>query len=319
MTCGITVAPSIPVASSTVSVPSNRGTRPAAAAERRRRRRTRLYKNPTSTTSSMPVMATSNGRAPLVCRPSRANATTAVIIPPASSGRPNSRCRAMAPPRTSARSVAMATSSACTQSPRVTGLREVVPAQLREVLAGRDARLGGEVLDEHGHQVADDEDPDQQVPELGTGGDVGGEVPGIDVGDRGHEGRTERAGAVRRRNATPTSRDLAFNMAGSLLGTRQRRRSGVGIGCGHVERGRGGPDPPWELFFSSSKTCCCRDSIRVVDETAQGVGDGPGLAYRQVVDQRLPGRRDGDAARGAVRVLGDPDREPLPGVHRASA
>ena len=66
-------------------------------------------------------MATSKGRAPLVCSPSRANATTAVITPPTSSGRPKSSRSAMAPPSTSARSVAMATNSACSHSPRVTG------------------------------------------------------------------------------------------------------------------------------------------------------------------------------------------------------
>ena len=49
-----------------------------------------------------------------------ANATTAVISPAASSGTPNSRFRPIAAPTNSARSVAMAISSACTHSSRAT-------------------------------------------------------------------------------------------------------------------------------------------------------------------------------------------------------
>jgi hypothetical protein len=41
--------------------------------------------------------------------------------PPIGSGTPNSRFSATAPPTISARSVAMATASACTHSPQVTG------------------------------------------------------------------------------------------------------------------------------------------------------------------------------------------------------
>ena len=41
--------------------------------------------------------------------------TVPVMTPPHSSGMPNSRLRATAPPMTSAMSVAIATSSACTQ------------------------------------------------------------------------------------------------------------------------------------------------------------------------------------------------------------
>jgi hypothetical protein len=50
-----------------------------------------------------------------------AKATTAVIRPATNSGTPNSRCRAIAAPTNSARSVAMAISSACTQRPQETG------------------------------------------------------------------------------------------------------------------------------------------------------------------------------------------------------
>ena len=48
--------------------------------------------------------------------------TTAVIRPAASGGTPKSRCSAIAAPTNSARSVAMATISACAQSPQRTGV-----------------------------------------------------------------------------------------------------------------------------------------------------------------------------------------------------
>ena len=66
-------------------------------------------------------MASSNGRNPRLCRASSANATIPVMSPPVNSGIPNSRFSAIAPPITSARSVAIATNSACTHIPRDTG------------------------------------------------------------------------------------------------------------------------------------------------------------------------------------------------------
>ena len=98
----------------------------------------------------------------------------------------------MAPPITSARSVAMATSSACTHMPRVTAPGEVVAAQLGQVPAGGQAQLGRQGLDQHRQQVGHHDDPDQQVAEPGAGGEVGGEVAGVDVRDRGDEGGAEQ-------------------------------------------------------------------------------------------------------------------------------
>jgi hypothetical protein len=72
-------------------------------------------------TSSRPVMTRSKGRCPRDCAASSTKATTAVISPPMGSGTPNSRLSATAPPTISARSVAIATASACSHSPRVTG------------------------------------------------------------------------------------------------------------------------------------------------------------------------------------------------------
>ncbi len=68
---------------------------------------------------------------------------------------------------------------------------EVLAAQFGQVLAGDDAHLGGQVLDQHGNRVGHDDDPDQQIPVPRTGAEVGGEVAGVDVGDRRDEGRTE--------------------------------------------------------------------------------------------------------------------------------
>ena len=63
-------------------------------------------------------------------------------------------------------------------------------------LAGEPADLGGQVLDEPGHQRGADEDPQQQVLVGGSGGGVGGDVAGVDVGDGGDERRSEEAGAA---------------------------------------------------------------------------------------------------------------------------
>ena len=69
--------------------------------------------------------------------------------------------------------------------------REGVPAGLREVLTGCDPQLGGLGLDDHRDQVRSEDDPEQQIAELGAPGDVGGEVARVDVGDGRDEGRAE--------------------------------------------------------------------------------------------------------------------------------
>ena len=66
---------------------------------------------------------------------------------------PNSRFSAIAAPTNSARSVAIAISSACTHRPQRDRPREVLAAQLRQVAPGRDADLRRQVLDQHRHQV----------------------------------------------------------------------------------------------------------------------------------------------------------------------
>ena len=71
------------------------------------------------------------------------------------------------------------------------GAREIFAAVLRECEAGDDAQLGGEVLDEHRHGIGPEQDPEQAIAELRAAEDVGGEVAGVDVGDRGDESGAE--------------------------------------------------------------------------------------------------------------------------------
>ena len=93
---------------------------------------------------------------------------------------------------------------------------EVVAAQLRQVAPGGQAQLGGQRLDQHRQQVGGDDHPEQQVAVLGAGGEVGGEVARVDVGDGRDEGRTEQG-----EPAQPTA---LTDLAGG--------RSAV-LGCGH--------------------------------------------------------------------------------------
>ena len=76
---------------------------------------------PRKTIPRKPVIASSNLRCPRVCSSRMAKAITAVIRPAANGGTPKSRLSAIAAPTNSARSVAIAIASACSQRPNVTG------------------------------------------------------------------------------------------------------------------------------------------------------------------------------------------------------
>ena len=69
--------------------------------------------------------------------------------------------------------------------------RVALAAELGEVLPGRDPELRRLGLDKHRDEVRRQHHPEQQVAELGAAGDVGREVPGVDVGDGRDEGRAE--------------------------------------------------------------------------------------------------------------------------------
>ena len=71
------------------------------------------------------------------------------------------------------------------------GLRIVIAAGLRQVAPGDDAQLGGEPLQQDRHQVGDEDDAEERVPELRPARQVGGPVAGVHVA---HRDQIARAG-----------------------------------------------------------------------------------------------------------------------------
>ena len=119
MACGMIVAPSIDVASRTELESAKRGSRPEIAEVMSGGATTTPAVNPTAMITSKPTITNSNGRGPhRDCRMRSTIETAPVMRPPQRSGIPKSRLSATAPPITSAISVAIATSSACTQYAR---------------------------------------------------------------------------------------------------------------------------------------------------------------------------------------------------------
>ena len=119
MAWGMTVAPSIEAATSRPPESRRRGMRPAAVADQSGGATTSPPTKPIVTTTSRPTTTPSKVRWLRLSWRARSSMDTAPIRqPPVSSGSPSSRWRAMAPPITSARSVAAATSSAWAQKAR---------------------------------------------------------------------------------------------------------------------------------------------------------------------------------------------------------
>ena len=96
----------------------------------------------------------------------------------------------MAPPRNSARSVAIAATSLTAHIARTIGHGELLAAHLGKVASGDDAELGRQRLEQHGDHVGQQHHPEQGVAVSRAGLDVGGEVAGVHVGDRGDHRRT---------------------------------------------------------------------------------------------------------------------------------
>ena len=71
-------------------------------------------------------------------------------------------------------------------------LRMRPPEHLGQAPARDDAELRREVLDEPGHDVAEHDDPDEQVAVAGAGRHVARDVARIEVGDAGDERRTDQ-------------------------------------------------------------------------------------------------------------------------------
>ena len=123
MACGITVAPRIEAAINTESAPWKRGIMPLTTSPGFGGATNRPAMKPNVIISSITMMIRSN----VVCVLPPWNHSITVEItpiakPPMNSGNPNSRFRAMAPPITSARSVAMAMTSACIKGVKRPGI-----------------------------------------------------------------------------------------------------------------------------------------------------------------------------------------------------
>ena len=223
----------------------------AVAAWRRRARRRRRRRRRRPAPRSPPPA----GGSRVCCRARIAKAPTPAMTPAGNSGIPKSRLSPSAAPTTSAMSVGHRHHLGLQPEADRGAAREALAAELGEVLAGGDPELRRLRLDQHRDQVGREHHPEQQVAELGAAGDVGGEVAGVDVGDRGDEGGAEEgpdaadaAGvAVERAARRLGDRGLAGQdvldrrlrcagpaSAGACLAPAGGSRSGPGIGvpCG---------------------------------------------------------------------------------------
>src|SRR5262245_65101402 len=103
MTCGITVAPRMPAASSTLSVPSNRGTKsPCRIPVRSGSDSTTWTANDATMTRMRPAMTDSSRRNPFACSARIANAATPVRSAAGKSAMPNRSWSPIAAPMNSA-------------------------------------------------------------------------------------------------------------------------------------------------------------------------------------------------------------------------
>ena len=191
--------------------------------------------------------------------------------------------------------------------------RSCSAADLGEVVAGGDAELRAHRLDQHRHQVRDEDDPQQQVAVLRARGDVGGEVARVDVGDRGDEGRPEERpqAAQAAAGARPAS---AGPPRGRAARRAARRRAGR-------DRTGGFRDcPPMRMRAASSREMACRSpATSTVSGPSKGawptmthalvgheaelgeVAQQPGVAVRHAPDHGLGAARRARSAGGRPR------------------
>ena len=116
MTCGITVAPRIPTASRTLSEPSKPGMKPFATCAGSGSARKTCAANATTITPMNAAITASSRRKPRACSARIANAAALVIRAAGKRGMPKRMLRPIAAPMNSARSVAIAITSAWSQS-----------------------------------------------------------------------------------------------------------------------------------------------------------------------------------------------------------
>src|SRR4029077_5629028 len=69
--------------------------------------------------------------------------------------------------------------------------RKLLSAHLREVAPGGETELRRQGLDQHRHQIRDEDPPAERVTVLRAAGDVRREVARVDVGDTGDERGSE--------------------------------------------------------------------------------------------------------------------------------
>jgi len=104
------------------------------------------------------------------------------------------------------------------------GFGETVAAELGEVLAGDDAELGGERLEQHRHEIGQHDDPEQAIAVARAGLDIGREIARIDIGDRGHHGGTQKG-----QKGTPAVTTAGKRLAYFALRTCAQIRPGSGF------------------------------------------------------------------------------------------
>ena len=168
---------------------------------------------------------------------------------------PKRMLRPIAAPMNSARSVAIAITSAWSQSATLV-LRENRSRQTSgRFMPGGDPELRAHRLDHHRHQVRHEDDPEQQVAELRAAGHVRREVAGVDVRDRRDERRPEKRPEPPRAAPAPRERLLRRLEDARLAGEdviervdgrravvlplrlrRLRAARAVRAGCGHPTR-----------------------------------------------------------------------------------
>ena len=191
MTCGITVAPMIPTARSTLSVPSKPGTNPLATPEPDGlATNTCERERPTMTPTSAAITASSRRNPRRLQREDRERGRAREqgggeerdVEEELEADRGADELGDVGRHRDDLR---------LDPEPRCSCAREPVAADLGQVLAGRDAELRAHRLDEHRHEVRREDDPEQEVAELRPGRHVRREVPRVDVGDGCDEGGAE--------------------------------------------------------------------------------------------------------------------------------
>jgi hypothetical protein len=92
----------------------------------------------------------------------------------------------------------MAAISLTTHIAQTTGVGEMIAAHFREIAASDDAEFGRQRLEQHGNQIGEQDDPQQGVAVFRASLDIGREITGVHVRDRGHDRRAGK-GQIRGR------------------------------------------------------------------------------------------------------------------------